>query len=197
MKIQFVNSGRSWLFLLVILTTAGVLRFIEPDKQSLWNDELHSMVGASPAKSLDEVIEYAKIDQPPFYFILLNTWFKVMPYTAVSARLLSAIFGVLGVYAVFLLGKEVKNDRVGLLSAGLTTFSYFHIYYSQEARFYSLLFVVSTFSYFFFIRAVKYGGLVKLLSVCDCHDTNNLYSLFWACCSSQSGCVICSSDSVP
>jgi uncharacterized membrane protein len=65
------------------------------------------------------------------------------------------MIGVLGIPAIYLLGKELKNEKIGLLAASLTAINYFHIYYSQEVRFYTLLFFASTLSYLFYIKCIK------------------------------------------
>ncbi len=65
------------------------------------------------------------------------------------------IIGIAGILAMFFLGKEAKDERVGWIAALITCFSFIHILFSQEVRFYSLLFFSSAASYLFFIRAIK------------------------------------------
>ena len=139
----------------MIAVGAG-LRLYNLDFQSLWYDELHSIIPTASENSFSSIIEYCKTDQPPAYFLFLHYAFKVLPYDAIGARLLSVFLGILSIPVLFLLGREFGNERSGLCAALLTTVNYFHIYYSQEARFYSMAFLFSALSYLFFIRAFKH-----------------------------------------
>lgn len=131
------------------------LRLYRLEYQSLWVDEIASMNGADPDQSWSGVIAYSVFDQPPAFFLLLHAWFKVFPFNDFSGRLMALGIGLAGIVAVYFLGKEVKDKPTGLIAATITTFSYIHILFSQEARFYSLLFFVSAMSYYFYIRAAK------------------------------------------
>lgn len=156
-KVVHLLKGYSTpLFLLIIILLATFLRLYKLDFKSLWLDELYSVVPTNPANSVDFIINYCKSDQPPLYFILLHYWFKLFTYTSFFARLFSAFIGILGVIAMYFLGKEIKNKQVGLMASFLVCINYFAIYYSQEARFYGLLFLLTVVSFTFFVRSLKY-----------------------------------------
>lgn len=146
-------SNREYLFAIVALAT--FLRLYNLDFQSLWVDELYSIIPVHPLNTVEFIIKHCKADQPPFFFLILHFWFKIFPYTPFSGRLMVAVFGILGVIAMYFLGKEVGNRKIGLLASFLTAINYFHIYYSQELRFYSLLFLLTVLSFLFFIRSYK------------------------------------------
>jgi 4-amino-4-deoxy-L-arabinose transferase-like glycosyltransferase len=162
-------KGKSWgrllakystpLILLAIVLVATFLRLYKLDFKSMWIDELYSVGPTNPANQIDFIINYCKSDQPPLYFLLLHYWFKAFAYTSFFARLLSVFIGILGVIAMYFLGKEIKNKQVGLMASFLVSINYFAIYYSQEARFYSLLFLLTVISFIFFIRSLKYKTL--------------------------------------
>ncbi|MBD0256757.1 MAG: glycosyltransferase family 39 protein [Cytophagales bacterium] len=143
------------LLLLVILAVGTALRLFRLSYQSLWYDELHSMIPTNPANTLAALIEYCKTDQPPAYFIMLHYWFKLVGYNEFYGRLFSALIGVLGLVAMYLLGREAGGRKAGLLACFFTAINWFHILYSQEVRFYGLLFLFTTLSYLFFIRAYR------------------------------------------
>ncbi len=153
---HFIVKYSTPFVLLVIVLLATFLRLYKLDFKSLWLDELYSVIPTNPANSIDFIINYCKSDQPPLYFILLHYWFKLFTYTSFSARLFSAFIGILGVIAMYFLGKEIKNKQVGLMASFLVCINYFAIYYSQEARFYGLLFLLTVVSFTFFIRSLKY-----------------------------------------
>jgi uncharacterized membrane protein len=141
--------------LLSILVGSLGLRLYHLNFQSLWLDELYSIVSTDPRNSIGSIIEYCKIDQPPLFFLYLHSVFKLTVYNEIVGRFASALIGLLGVLAVYFLGKECQGERVGLFASFLAGINYFHIYYSQEVRFYGMAFLFTALSYLFFIRAFK------------------------------------------
>jgi uncharacterized membrane protein len=133
----------------------SALRLFNLNYQSLWYDELHSIIPTDPDFTVNSIVEYAKTDQPPLFFLYLHVFFKVFGYSEQMARLASAVIGILGIPAVYFLGKEIKDKQVGLFASLLTCVNYYQLYYSQEVRFYGLAFLLSTLSFLFFIRVFK------------------------------------------
>lgn len=140
-----------------ILLLGAILRFYKLDFQSLWHDEIHTMNEANPILSLPEVHDKVKAHEqmPPLYFYVMNLLFKIFGYTSLVARMFSAIIGVLGIYAMYLLGKKMFNKRVGLIAAALISINYFQLYYSQEARPYIFLFLFTILAFYYLIRYIK------------------------------------------
>lgn len=150
-----LSSKRTLILLLVILAVGLSLRLYNIDKQGIWYDELHSIIPTNPTNSLVSVIEYCKNDQPPAFFLTLYFWYNLFPYNEASGKVLCAIIGVLGIVSMYFLGKEVGGRNVGLAVSFLTAGNIFHVYYSQELRFYGLLFLMTCLSFLFFIRFIK------------------------------------------
>jgi uncharacterized membrane protein len=163
--ISFKNAidKNSRLVLALIIVLGAGLRFYRLDFQSLWLDELSSMIGSAPWNTVDVIVEYCRKDQPPLFFLLIHYWMKLLGYNALSARLFVSIIGVLGIPAVYFLGREIKNKSTGLIAAFLTAINYFQLFFSQDVRFYSLLFLLSTLSYLFFIRVVRRKGIIDFV----------------------------------
>lgn len=146
---------RTWHILALILLVGLLFRMYDLETKGLWMDEIHSAVAADPGWSYPELLAYAEKDQPPVFFIILHEWYKLTSYSDFSGRLLSVIFGLFGIIAMFFLGREIKDQRVGLLAAFFTSINYFHIDHSREVRFYPFLFLFALLSYLFFIRCLK------------------------------------------
>jgi len=142
-------------FLLAAVLLGLALRLYKVDFQSLWLDELYSIVPTNPSNSASHVIEYSKGDQPPFFFLLLHFWFKISQYTEYSARIFSSIIGVFGIISIYFLGTELGGKQTGIFASFLLAVNHFHIHYSQDVRFYGLLFLMSSLSYLFFIRSLR------------------------------------------
>jgi uncharacterized membrane protein len=156
--------------LLLLILVGAIFRCYGLTDTSLWLDELFSMNGADPHTTLKEVYEYSKGDQPPLFFFILHYWLKLFGYTDFAGRLLTVVFGLLGIPAIFFLGKELKNTNLGLAAAFITAINWFHADMSREIRFYPLVFLLSTLSYLFFFRCIKRSQIKDFV----------LYALFTA-----------------
>lgn len=145
------------IILALIIGLACFLRFYKLAFQSFWFDELHTAIEADPALGWKELYFYLKCCDlhPPLFFVLEKILFLLFGHTEFVARALSAVAGTAGVWAIYLLGKEIFSVRLGLVAATFTCFNYFHILYSQEARPYSLAFLFATLSFLYFIRLLK------------------------------------------
>jgi mannosyltransferase len=157
-SITFLNKTitlKIYHLLVLFLLIGAFIRFYKLNITGLWLDEIFSMRGANPQTSLKDVYEYSKADQPPLYFMILNCWLKLFGYTDMAGRSLAALYGLLGIPAIYFLGKEFKDEKTGLLVAFMTTINWFHADFSREIRFYPLVFLLSTLSYLFFLRCIK------------------------------------------
>lgn len=158
------------IFLLAALGIA--LRLYRLDHLSLWLDEATSIEQAN--RPVYEILNSKGFDShtPPFYYLLLHYWFTVLPVSAWSLRLLSALIdtgSILMVYAAF--SRLFKpNKSPALLTACLYTFSPFAIYYAQEGRMYSLLMFLVLAAFYFAIRLRdnELGWQGTLLVLCCC-----------------------------
>jgi hypothetical protein len=143
-----------WLVFLMTLIGGG-MRVLLLDYKGMWVDETFSvwLASHSIADMLDWVI---KIDQhPPLYYLLLNSWIARYGDTPYYARLLSVLFGAGTIPIIYLIGKRMSGEVVGLTAAVFLALSPYHIYFAQEARMYTLL----TFN-----AAVAIYALVRLLT---------------------------------
>jgi mannosyltransferase len=153
-------SERGWLvwgLLILLLLSSAALRLYDLDGKGLWFDELGTALYTMPDKALLEVVrgplEVPVIAAPPLYF--LSTYlFRQVSESESLLRLPSVFYGVLSIAAVFALGKALLGRREGLIGAFLLAVSGFHLRYSQEARYYSLLVLLATFSLYFFYRGL-------------------------------------------
>ena len=108
----------------------------------------------------------AENNHPPAYFALAHPWMELFArpdgYAPLwAARALSAIFGALGVPAIYLLAWVSFRDRaIAILCAALMAVSPFGVFLAQEARHYTLaiLMVIASLSCFVLsVRALSEG----------------------------------------
>jgi mannosyltransferase len=156
-----MNKINNWItsnyIVLLILVLATALRFYHIDYQSVWLDEICSILEADPNIKWSDLEATIMLSDPhpPLYFALMKILFQLFGYTTLVARVFSAIVGVGGVYALYLLGKEIDNKNTGLLAAFLLAINSFHIYYSQEVRMYALLVLLTVLSYYRLVVYLK------------------------------------------
>ena len=153
------------IYLILILGLA--LRLISIN-QSLWLDEATTAL-VSKMNLVDFFAKFIPNDfHPPLYYLILNLWTNFAGYSEISLRLPSVIFGVLTVYVVYLIARETKIKYVYLPSLFLAT-SGLHIYYSQEARMYSLAaFLITTIVYLYLKKKwVLFSIFIALLFFVD------------------------------
>jgi 4-amino-4-deoxy-L-arabinose transferase-like glycosyltransferase len=73
----------------------------------------------------------------------------------ITLRFIPALLGVLTIPLVYLAGKEFIDQNVGIIAAAAFAFSPFLIFYSQEARAYSMMLFFVTFAMVFYFKALK------------------------------------------
>jgi len=139
------------ILLFIIVLSGAFLRIYDLDTESLWLDEGISILWGNMSPS--HVVEQAALDvHPPLYFLILHYWITLFGDSAFSVRLLSAIIGIISLFMIFRIGSSLFGSEAGLLSALIMAISEFHIWYSQDARPYSLLVLMSLLSVYTFIQ---------------------------------------------
>lgn len=177
------HKKRTLPILGLIIVAAAFLRLYHIDYQSLSFDELRSAESTIPSNKLITINEVSENFGSQAFYILLFFIFKFLGYEAVVGRLTFAIIGILAVPIFYFLGKEFGRPEIGLFSAFLVAFNYFHIDYSQELNFYSMIFLFSALSYLFFIRSYKYSRdldfiIYSLLTICLLRTHNYGFIIF-------------------
>lgn len=125
---------------MIIVAIACAYRFYHLDYFSLWADEAWGMIACERGSLKAMLVNLIVADNhPPGYQTMLYVWIKLFGSSDFSVRLPSALAGILAVIAVYLTGKKHFSPFTGLAAALLLTGSFQAIYYSQEARAYSLM----------------------------------------------------------
>jgi mannosyltransferase len=149
---------RSGFTLALITALAAALRLYGLDIQSLWNDEL-SYLYRTQGQGLIAVLRSAKSDtHPPLYHLIVWVVSNRVGDDAIHLRLPSAVFGILAVYSVYALARDVYDRRAGLFAAATLAVSYTALFFSQEGRpnsLIALLTILSTHAAFDFAQAVS------------------------------------------
>ena len=140
------------MYILLIILLGFGLRLININKlEGLWNDEYVSWFVSSTAFKEGFLQEIVKQCHMPLYYFYLKP-FAIFNDTVL--RLTSVIPSVIAIFVMYLVGKEFSKKN-GYICGTITSILPFLIYYSQEVRFYSLLFLLSALSLLFLIKLTK------------------------------------------
>ncbi len=122
------------------LTVLGaVLRFYRLGHQGFWFDEGNTalLVHFSPGKMLGLIPQTEST--PPLYYCVAWAWARIFGYGEVGLRSLSALAGVALIPVLYGAGSKLVSRHAGLIVAALAACNPLLIWYSQEARSYELL----------------------------------------------------------
>jgi uncharacterized membrane protein len=137
-----------------------------------YSDVIQALSGAAPvqAGTLDafhranvrgadavvSALAHEDAGHPPLYYVLANWWERIVGSDALSLRILSVIFGLLVLPAMYWLALELFADRlVAGASAAVAAISPFNVEYAQQAREYSLWMLVACISSALLLRSLR------------------------------------------
>jgi len=149
-----IRTSRYVQVLLGLTFVGFILRFYNLGGNSLWLDEATTLMFAR--KSLAGIwasVAAGEFNPPLFYWLEHGMLF--FGESEFVLRFLPALFGVLTIPVIYLIGKEFRDQNVGLIAAALLAFSPFHIFYSQEARAYAPMLFFFSLALLFYVRASR------------------------------------------
>lgn len=150
------------LYVLTALCLGGALRIYNLAGESFWLDEISSVLRVS--WTYGELFEGTTTESMmPLYYLIQKGWCDVFGIGELGFRLSSVLYGTLSIMAIYGLVAEVFNRRTGIVAAFVCALHPFAIYYSREARPYSLFFLLSIVSYYFFFRVLRSGSVTSCL----------------------------------
>lgn len=134
----------------IVLILSFLLRLVYLN-QSLWLDEATTALVARMDLS-EFFTKFMPADfHPPLYYLVVNLWSSLFGYSEIALRMPSVIFGVLTIYIVYVIAKDFKY-RWPIVPALFLATSGLHIYYSQEARMYSMATFLVSLIFLLFIK---------------------------------------------
>jgi uncharacterized membrane protein len=142
---QLVRLVASPWTIVVVLLLAFTLRTINLNNRPLWYDEAFAVLYAEKPM---EMMLYGTVTQvegaaadvhPLFFYSMLHLWMDLVGQSPAAVRFLSVLLGTATVAMVHRLARQLFDRQIGILAALIAALAPFHVYYSQEARMYSLL----------------------------------------------------------
>jgi mannosyltransferase len=154
------SRARWFLWAVVGLTALGAaIRFSTLGLQSYRHDEAVTagrVLGAGLSQAMHQV--WAGESTPPLYYLLAWLWSQLFGVHEAGLRSLSALFGTATVPVAYLVGRELVGRRAGIAIAAIVAVSPMLVWYSQDARAYALLVLLSSVALLFFLRARRSGA---------------------------------------
>jgi len=148
----------------LMLSLALVLR-LPMITHSLWLDE--AIQALALKGQLGPLSTYALGDfQPPLYHLLGYLWTRIAGYSELSLRTISLVAGLGTVYFLFRIGKDLWDQRIGIIAGLLAATNPLLIYYSQEGRTYALTTFLVTASMYYFFKIYQ-------------NTSNRLYTIYY------------------
>jgi 4-amino-4-deoxy-L-arabinose transferase-like glycosyltransferase len=156
-------SQRLVAFALTAIVLFGLLLRLRWFGDALYGDELgafNDVSGHGLGRLIYVVNGHSNELSPPLYFIL--AWFseKLFGTSVQSLRLVAMVSGVATIPLVYVLGRLTVSARAGLVAAVIAALSPLLIFYSAQARPYSLLLVLCLLSTLALLKAIRTGGRV-------------------------------------
>ncbi len=147
----FLDDYRHTTIIICVFLLALLLSFYQLSSKSIWYDEALSINFAQQRSHL--LLESACLFRP-LYFFILRIWTALLGYDEFSSRLLSALFSVVAIWPLYLIGKRITNKQTALLIIFFYAISPYRVIISQQVRNYSLFVLLALLSVYYFIQAV-------------------------------------------
>ena len=158
--IREAARARSRAFWIVagLTALAAALRFATLGVQSYHHDEIvtASRILRDGFWHAMDAVGFSE-SAPPLYYALAWVWTQVAGTGEFGLRFVSALAGVATVPVAYLLGDELRGRRAGVVAAALVAVNPMLLWYSQEARVYALLSLLTAVAALYFVRALDRG----------------------------------------
>jgi len=142
------------LVLYLTIWVAFLLRVINLTAQSLWRDEIDTILFSST--TFDDLIAHFLYTghNGPLYFLLMRLWREWVGSSEFAVRYPSALFGTLTIPFSYILARDLGySRRTGWLFGILLATSPYLVWYGQEAKMYSLLVALIAWAFIAYQRA--------------------------------------------
>lgn len=173
--------------LIIVILLSFTFRLVNIN-QSFWLDEATSGIVVRDINLLEILKVFSPADfHPPLYYLVLKLWSEIFGTGEIALRMLSVIFGVGTVVTSYKIAELYKSKRLPLIVGILMATAPLHIYYSQEARMYSMAaFFVALSAYFLIVLKKKISsrfalcvGLFASLAVLSDYMTIFFIPVIW------------------
>jgi mannosyltransferase len=153
---RWLQLRNGWTAIAGFTAIAAYLRLVGLNR-GLWWDEIYFLI-VTVRHPLAEIVTIFPGDtQHPLYSILAKWAVGLLGEHPWTLRLPAVVFGVASIPALYLLASAVTSRLEALLAAFLLTVSYHHVWFSQNARGYTMLAFWALLATYFLLRGIQTG----------------------------------------
>ncbi len=163
------QAARQALILFALIAIFALfVRLWHIQRESFWADEGWTMLLAKGPTLADVAHTMAEDQHPPLYFMLMRLWMNAFGDSLFMARLLSALWSLICLAAVYRLGADWFSPAAGLAAALILALTDNEIMLAREARHYTQMAALAALSALFYLRYARQprrsSGIAWLLS---------------------------------
>ncbi len=147
----FSSDSRKWVLLLVVI--GFILRILIINRIPLNADEMHY---APQAIGFIDSGKLQIMDEDSLWFFLTNLAMNLFGVTFLGARFMAILFGSLSIILIYILGRELFNERIALIASIIMAFSPAQ-FIEGRAEPDIMMYFFSFLSLYFLIRFLKTG----------------------------------------
>ncbi|MEO7964783.1 MAG: glycosyltransferase family 39 protein [Gemmatimonadaceae bacterium] len=151
------KTSREASFVVLALVAVAIVARVIGLNDGLWVDEVYSLVRSFREPVGKILTEYWGDNHHPLYALLAHASRAAFGEAPWTIRLPAMMFGVASVPLLLLLGERVMPRREAILAALLLAVSYYHVWFSQNARGYSAIAFFTLATLWALLRGVEGG----------------------------------------
>ena len=143
--------------LLAIIFVGAFLRIYKLGEWSFWGDEMFTVSGGEDGFNYSIIRQSLSLTLIQFFTSVngVNEW---------NARIIPAIIGIITIPILFFMVRKLFDTSTALLASLLLALSPWHLYWSQNARFYTALLLFYSLAIFFFYMGIENDNSRYLLA---------------------------------
>ena len=154
-------GGNARLVLATILVVALGLRLFRLDTE-LWLDEIILRLRYAPLEFRQLISTYDNQNHQPLYSLLARLSFVTAGGTDWSIRVPAVLSGVASLAALWWFARRVTSQNEAMLAVLVLAFSYHHVWFSQNARGYTVIMLLTLVTTGVFLRLCEGDGRRRL-----------------------------------
>lgn len=188
-SMRLVGAPVELVFAIVIGT---VLRLYRLGDESLWVDEVYTVVAVSWRTWRQLLIDHSFVDpHPPFYYAIMKDWIIILGgfgsseavagTSEVAIRFPSVLFGIITIPLLYRFASQLFDRWTAGLVSIFFAIAPFQIWYAQDARMYTLFVLLTIASFYLLVRLVNEHTSSRIFSyvvITTLLGYTHLYALF-------------------
>jgi mannosyltransferase len=149
------SNSWTWALVATVLVAAALRLF--GLQSGLWYDEIVTLVESARRPLAQILTDYPALNVHPLYSVFAHASIATFGESAWALRLPACVFGIASVAMVYVLGSRLIPRAEAWAGAAVLATSYHHIWFSQNARGYTLMGLLTLVSTLLLLRAWESG----------------------------------------